>query len=301
MTTNAAMVTRFGGPDVLELVEIPDPVPGEGEILVDVEAVDTLLLETVVRSGLGQDYWPIRPPYIPGGGVAGRDQNGRRVAGYTNGYGGYADKAVLVSAVEVPDGVPLRTAAALLHDATTALALFEATKIGASDTVLVVGASGGLGVLEVQLARARGATVIAVARAVKLARLGELGADLLIDSDQADWPQVDVVLDNIGGALGASAVGAVKAGGRFSAHGAAGGGFTTVDRPDVTVTGIEAAQLSDADRLRHLTHALRLAEEGTLRPLIGQTFPLGEAAAAHAAMEARVVWGKTLLAGTLGG
>ncbi|GAB1823998.1 zinc-binding dehydrogenase [Herbidospora sp. RD11066] len=294
-------VTRFGGPDVLELVEIPDPVPGEGELLVDVEAADTLLLETVVRSGLGRDYWPVRPPYVPGGGVAGRDRDGRRVAGYTSGYGGYADRAVLVNAVEVPDGVPLPTAAALLHDATTALALFEATKIGPSDSVLVVGASGGLGVLEVQLARARGAKVIAMARGAKLDRLRDLGADALIDADRPEWPQVDVVLDNIGGTLGAAAVSAVVPGGRFSAHGAAGGWFTTVERPDVTATGIEAAQLSDADRVRHLVHALALAGEGVIAPLIGQTFPLDRAADAHAAMEARVVWGKTLLTGTLGG
>ncbi|WP_061295417.1 zinc-binding dehydrogenase [Herbidospora cretacea] len=298
MTTQAVRVSRFGGPDVLETVEIPDPVAGEGEILVDVEVSDTLLLETVVRWGLGQDYWPVRPPYVPGGGVAGRDQDGRRVAGYTGGYGGYggyAGKAVAVAAVEVPGGVSLRTAAALLHDATTALALFEATRIGPSDTVLVVGASGGLGALEVQLAKARGATVIAVARGVKLGRLGELGADVLVDSGRPEWPRADVVLDNVGGALGAAAVPLVNPGGRFSAHGAAGGGFTTVDRPDVTVTGIEVAQLPDPDRLRHLAHALELAAEGVLRPLVGQTFPLAEAAAAHAAMEARTVVGKTLL------
>ncbi|NAS26921.1 zinc-binding dehydrogenase [Herbidospora sp. NEAU-GS84] len=301
MTTHAVMVTRFGGPDVLELVETPDPAPGDGQTLVEVEASDTLLLETVVRSGLGRDFWPIRPPYVPGGGVAGWDPDGRRVAGYTNGYGGYASKAVATSVVEVPGGVSLQAAAALLHDATTALALFEAARIGPSDTVLVVGASGGLGVLEIQLARARGAKVIAVARAAKLARVEEFGADVLVDAADPEWPRADVVLDNVGGALGARAVPLVNPGGRFSAHGAAGGAFTTVDRPDVAATGIEVAQLSADDRVRHLTEALRLTAEGTLRPAVGQTFPLAEAASAHAAMEARLVFGKTLLTGTLGG
>ncbi len=78
-------------------------------------------------------------------------------------------------------------------------------------------------------------------------------------------------------------------------------GFTTVDRRDVAVTGIEVAQLSEPDRLRHLGHALELAAEGVLRPLVGQRFPLAEAAAAHAAMEARTVVGKTLLTGRLDG
>ncbi|WP_232319919.1 zinc-binding dehydrogenase [Herbidospora daliensis] len=301
MTTQVAMVTRFGGPDVLELVETADPVPGDGEALVDVEVSDTLLLETVVRSGLGRDFWPIRPPYVPGGGVAGTDPHGRRVAGYTDGYGGYASKAAAVSVVAIPDGVTTPDAAALLHDATTALALFEATGIGPSDTVLVVGASGGLGVLEIQLARARGATVIAVARAAKLPLLDGLGADLLVDAADPEWPRADVVLDNVGGALGARAVPLVEPGGRFSAHGAAGGAFTTVGRGDVTATGIEVAQLSKDDRVRHLTEALRLTAEGVLKPVIGQTFPLAGAAAAHAAMEGRAVVGKTLLTGTLGG
>lgn len=97
----AATVTEFGGPEVLHLVEQPDPVPGRGEVVVAVEVADTLWLETVVRSGVGQDYWPMRPPYVPGNGVAGRlasigpgvDDSwvGRRVVAHTGNEGGYAD------------------------------------------------------------------------------------------------------------------------------------------------------------------------------------------------------------------
>lgn len=60
-----ATVTKFGGPEVFQLVEQPDPVPGPGELVIDVEVADTLWLETAVRSGAGQDYWPMRPPYVP--------------------------------------------------------------------------------------------------------------------------------------------------------------------------------------------------------------------------------------------
>lgn len=220
----AATVSRFGGPEVFELVETPDPAPGPGEVLISVEVIDTLWLETMVRSGAGQDFWPMRPPYVPGNGVAGRivqvgagvDQSlrGRRVVAHTGGEGGYADRAVVAaeSAVAVPDEVDLTVAAALLHDGVTALALFDTTKVGPRDGVLVIGASGGLGVLCVRLARARAAKVVAVARGAKLERVARLGPDASIDSARPDWVEqaravfgehgADVVLDNVGGALG---------------------------------------------------------------------------------------------------
>src|ERR1700722_18999112 len=66
-----ATVTKFGGPDVFELVRQPDPAPSPGQVIIAVAVADTLWLETMVRSGAGQDYWPMRPPYVPGNGVAG--------------------------------------------------------------------------------------------------------------------------------------------------------------------------------------------------------------------------------------
>ena len=110
----------------------------------------------------------------------------------------------------MPDGLGLREAVALLHDGPTALALVEGTRIGPGDAVLVVGASGGLGIVSVQLARVHGARVVAVARDEhKLARIRELGADTVIDSETPDWVEqaraalggegADVILDNIGG------------------------------------------------------------------------------------------------------
>lgn len=318
----AATVVKFGGPEVFELVETPDPVPGAGEVLVGVEVIDTLWLETMVRSGAGQDVWPMRPPYVPGNGVAGRivetgagvdrELLGRRVVAHTGGEGGYADCAVVsVEAMAVvPDDIDLTVAAALLHDGVTALALFDVTKVGPGDGVLVVGASGGLGVLSVQLARARAGKVVAVARGAKLERVAQLGPDAVIDSARPDWAEqaravfgghgADVVLDNVGGVLGETAFTLTARGGRFSAHGTPSGRFADIDQRaaderGVAVTGIEAAQLSDRDRMRYVGQVLREAAGGVIAPVIGQTFPLGQAGAAHAAIEGRTAFGKTLI------
>jgi NADPH2:quinone reductase len=242
----------------------------------------------------------------------GQDLRGRRVVAYTSGVGGYADRAVVAAeaVVVVPDSVDLAVAAALLHDGATALALFDTTKIGSGDGVLVVGASGGLGVLCVQLARTRAGRVVAVARGGKLDRLGQLGPDALVDSARPDWIEqaravfgphgADVVLDNVGGPLGEAAFTLTARGGRFSAHGSPGGRFASVDRQaaserGISVTGIEAVQLGGPDRSNYIEQALRAAAAGDIAPVIGQTFPLEQAGAAHAAIEGRAVFGKTLI------
>lgn len=210
----------------------------------------------------------------------------------------------------MPDAVELTAAAAVLHDAPTALALFDVTNVGVDDTVLVIGASGGLGLLSVQLARARATRVVAVARSSKLGRVEELGPDVAIDSDQSDWVDraraalgprgADVVLDNIGGDVGEAGFLLAAEGGRFSGHGTPSGRFAEIDPAvaagrGVKVTGIESVQMSDAALKSYTDLALREVEAGTIAPVIGQTFRLDEAAAAHAAIEGRTVFGKTLL------
>ncbi|WP_346268259.1 zinc-binding dehydrogenase [Streptomyces sp. SCUT-3] len=109
-----------------------------------------------------------------------------------------------------------------------------------------------------------------------------------------------MVLDGVGGETGRAAFEVTASGGRFSAHGAPGGGFTAVDpdeaeRRGVTVTGIEQVQFAQPDARRLVERALAEAAAGRIRPLVGQTFPLERAAEAHAVMEARGAVGKTLL------
>ncbi len=171
--------TRFGGPEVLTGGTAPDPVPGPGQVVVKVAAADVLFFDAMVRYGLATEFVPVRPPYVPGNGVAGqvssagegvdRSWIGRRVVAHTGehgGSGGYAEQALvsLDALVAVPRELGLREAAALMHDGATALGLAESTGIHPADGVLVMGAGGGLGILLVQLAHAAGAHVIGAAR-----------------------------------------------------------------------------------------------------------------------------------------
>jgi NADPH2:quinone reductase len=276
-----AVVTRLGGPEVLETREIPAPVAQAGEVIINVVAADVLWVETRIRQGGFFDF-ESEPPYVPGNGVAGTigsvgvgvDNHwmNRVVVAHTNQRGGYAEQvAVPVEEISsVPEGVDLHAAAALLHDGPTAVALADAAKVGPGMRVLILGASGGLGILSVQLAKARGAHVVAVARdARKLPRVAELGADAVIDAEANDWiPQAratlegpaDVILDNIGGQLGEAAFELIADGGVFSAHGAPSGRFAAIDpavaqQRGVALRGIEHLQF-DPTELKRLTEQL---------------------------------------------
>ena len=140
----AIEVSRFGGPEVLELRALPDPAPGPGQVLVATAASDVLFVDTMIRSGRGADYFPIRPPYIPGNGVGGtitavgEGVEGGRVGetvvahtGGAGGQGGYSELAVadLEACAGIPDGVELLDATAVLHDGTTALRVMEVTGV----------------------------------------------------------------------------------------------------------------------------------------------------------------------------
>lgn len=316
----AAQVKEFGGPEVLVPVDLPDPVPGPGEVLVDVAHADTIFVETQIRAGWGRDHFPVTPPYIPGGGVSGTvtalgpgvpaQWLGRRVAAFVQ--GSYASRAVArIDAVTVvPDAVDLVTAAALVHDGVTAAGLLELTAVTSGDRVLILGASGGMGTLLVQLARVRGARVVALARgAEKLTLVRELGATAAVDISTPDWPArarralggaADVVLDGVGGESGTLAFPLTADGGRFSAHGAPTGGFAPVDAEDaarrgIELFGIEHVQfpVTEAHRLR--SYALEEAASGRMRAVVGKVFPLERAGEAHAAVEGRGLTGKVVL------
>ncbi|MFI1400100.1 zinc-binding dehydrogenase [Streptomyces sp. NPDC020681] len=330
-----AQVKEFGGPEALVTAEVPDPVAGPGSVVVDIAAIDTIFVETQIRAGAFSEHFPARTPYVPGGGIAGTVRavgdgvdaawTGRRVITSLGFGGGYAEQAVAPAAklVPVPDGLPLEVAAALVHDGVTAGALLESTGLGAGDQVLILGASGGMGTLLVQLAKAAGAKVVGVARGERKASLvRELGADAVVDAAAGtavgtagdvsgdDWTVrvrtalgpagADVVLDGVGGEVGLAAFPLTADGGRFSAHGAPTGGFAPVDPSDaarrgIKLLGIADVQLSDEEYVRLAARALEVAASGSLRPVIGATFPLERAAEAHRAIEGRELVGKVLL------
>ncbi|BDT86000.1 zinc-binding dehydrogenase [Nocardia cyriacigeorgica] len=330
----AVYATTFGGPEVLEVREVPDPVPGAGEVLVDVAAADVMFLDTKLRSGWGTDYFPVEPPYVPGGAVAGvvaavgpevdPSWIGRRVATQTvrSGIGGglpiggYAEKSLARAdtLTPVPDDVTLEQSVALTHDGKTALAVFDRAAIESGEWVLITAASGGLGTLLTQLARNAGAKVIAAARGQAKLELAErLGAAVLINYSEPGWVDqvraatggsgVHVVLDGAGGEPGGAAAEALADGGRFLGYGSAAGDFAGVDtesarRRSITVLGLFDITSEATDWSALAERSLREVAAGRLEVVIGQTFPLEAANSAHAAIGSRSAIGRTLLSNT---
>jgi NADPH:quinone reductase len=315
----AVEVTRFGGPEVLALRELPDPVAGPGQLVVDVAAVDVLFIDAKLRSGWGEGWFSVEPPYVPGNGVAGVVRSvganvdeawvGRRVLAHTgknNGMspvGGYAEQAVVaVSDVEpVPDQLGLPEALTLLHDGPTIVFVLSSANVRPGERVLINAASGGLGTLLVPMLKAAGAEVVGAARGVrKLDFIREWGADEVVDYSMPDWTdrvgEVDVVFDGTGGDIGSAAYTLLRSGGRFLAYGSSAGEFPKTEpaREGVTVVGI-LEMGEGVDKRAALTEMLAKAAAGTITPLVGQTFPLDQARAAHEAIEARQTVGKTLL------
>jgi NADPH:quinone reductase len=308
-------------PDVLRPVTLPDPEPGTGQVRVAVEVAATTFIDTLIRAGS-----PIGPPasfpVVLGNGVGGVVDRvgadvptgwvGSRVVTTTGGAGGYASLALarLEDLHRVPDGLGLLEATALLADGRTAVGLHQAAGLRAAETVVVTAAAGGVGSILVQLAKTSGARVIGLAGSTtKLDRAHALGADATVNYRDGAWQRrlraaapdgVDVVFDGVGAATTTTLFPLVRPGGRYLAHGAAGGRWGEIDETAAAEGGVTLIPLSaigpTPEHMFALTeHALDLAARGSLRPTIGQTFALEDAATAHAAIEARTAVGKTLL------
>jgi NADPH2:quinone reductase len=333
-------VREFGPPEVLTPVSRPAPTAGPGQVVIATTAADVLHIDTVIRSGRAAQWFDVRPPYVPGNGVAGTIASagpgvdpgllGQRVVAHTGeagGSGGYAEQALVPVArvVPVPDEVSLADAVAVLNDGATALGLMAGTGVRPGEWVLILGAAGGLGLLLTQLARAAGGHVVAALRVAgpqltgpptgplgqeKAARVRDAGAEAVADYADPGWAaQVTaatggsgpaVVFDGVGGSLGVAAFAITARGGRFSGHGAASGGFAPVDRDDaarrgITVQGIEQVQFPAGVHEKLTGQALAEVAAGRMRPVIGQSYPLGRAADAHRGLEGRSAIGKTLL------
>jgi NADPH2:quinone reductase len=312
---------EYGPPDVLHLVEVPDPRPGPGQVVVGVAECGVTFIETQMRAGRSPRPGGMPdPPVVLCNGVEGEvvavgvdvdaSQLGRHVVTATGGFGGYADRVVvgLDDLIAIPDGLAVGEAVALLADGRTALGLVRAAAIGRDDRVLVTAAAGGVGSLLVQLSRTNGAhhVVAAASTAQKLSLARTLGADVTVDYTKREWVDdlseatggIDVVFDGVGGQLGLDALSLVEPQGRYVRYGAASGTMTDVDSvavPGVTVIPGYAIVRSPDDNRALVEQALAEAAAGRLRVVIGQTFPLSQAAHAHAAIEARATVGKTVL------
>jgi NADPH:quinone reductase len=325
----AVVVREFGGPEVLRIEELPDPVPGPGQLLVRVAAAGIQHVETQTRAGTLQGVSPAAPkelPWIPGREVVGEVAStgdgvdptwlGRRVSGTTVDSGGYAELALVDVSVanQLPDTLDDAEAVSLLGTGRTALGIVKLAEIGAGDTVLIESAAGAVGVLSIQLARAAGAQrIIGLARgAAKLELVRRFGADHAVDYAKADWPEqvrtvapegVSVVLDANGGEVGAQAFELLAEGGRFLVFGLSSGTMTKLDPAHVAERGIRQLSYlgpptgtrSPEAQQRQIREVLAAVTAGRLQTYVGGHYALDKAADAHAAVEARTTVGKIVL------
>ena len=313
----AVVLKQFGPAENLTMTEVPDPRPGPGQVLIDVEIANITFIETQLRSGWAP-YPGMAPqlPVIPGNGVGGVITGtgtgtgagagagagaGQRVVSSTGGSGGYAEKVVVDASwpVPVPDGLGMAEAVALLADGRTALALLRAAAVKEGEIVLVEAAAGGVGSLLVQLARNAGANVIAAAGGPRKAAIAkELGASQAVDYTDPGWADdldADVVFDGVGGEIAQQAVSVLHGTGRMCMYGAASGSFARIDAAATGIELIRGVLVTPEDAHELTGQALAEAAAGRIRPVIGQRFPLDGAAAAHRAIERRETIGKTLL------
>jgi NADPH2:quinone reductase len=321
----AVQFSRFGGPEVLEVVDLPAPVPQAGEVLVRVRAAGINFFEVLMRA----DRYAVTPqlPMFPGVEVAGVVEAvgqgvdallGTRVAvplfASQRPYGGYAEQVVISAdlAVPLPDDVSFEEATALMVQGLTALHLLRQSP-PAGRTVLVPAAAGGVGSLLVQLAKAKGAgkVIAAAGGAGKIELALSLGADVAIDYTNPDLTArvreltggqgADIIYDTVGGALTALSLQALAPGGElvFAALGRYGlepSDLEAMIGRNQSRRGFALLPLLPQEVLRaSLSELFQLAATRRLRVAIGGRFPLDQAGEAHRLLDERRSTGKVVL------
>jgi NADPH2:quinone reductase len=314
----AIQINRFGGPEVLELVELPDPTAAEGFDVVDVTTAGVNYADThqTDNSYLSQTTLPV----VPGSEIAGLTSDGRRVASLV-GTGGYAEKALAPRGLtfDIPDGVSDGQAVALLVQGLTAWHLLRTSaRLQPGESVVVHAAAGGVGSLAVQLAKAFGAgrVIGAASSADKRALVESLGADATVDSDAPDMnaalreanggQKVDVVLEMVGGATFDGSLRALAPFGRLAVFGMASRTPPTPIPPASLMVGSKAVIgfwlvdcMRDLSMLSEpMAELFDMTAAGTLTPIVGPAYPLGDARRAHEDMRARATTGKVVLDAT---
>lgn len=306
----------FGDPDVIRFVELPDPVAGPGEVVVDVAAAGVNRADLLQRQGR---YPP--PPGasdVPGLECSGvvRDV-GEGVAGFTPGDevcallagGGYATRVAVpaVQCLPVPRGVDLVTAAALPEAACTVWSNVVTTgRLATGETLLVHGGASGIGTFAIQLGKALGARVVVTASARKLDRCREFGADAAYDYATDEWTreQADVVLDIVGAKYLTANVGVLRPNGRLVVIGLQGGVKSELDlgallakRGTLAATSLRARPVEEKGAIVAdvRTYVWPLVEGAVVRPVVDRVLPLAEAAEAQRVMAAGEHVGKILL------
>ncbi|GGQ73885.1 MULTISPECIES: NAD(P)H-quinone oxidoreductase [Streptomyces] len=322
---HAITIPEPGGPEALVWDEVPDPVPGEGEVLVEVVAGAVNRADILQRQGF---YDP--PPgasRYPGLECSGRIAAvGPGVSGWAVGDevcallsgGGYAEKVAVPAGqlLPVPEGVELRQAAALPEVTSTVWSnVFMIAHLRPGETLLVHGGSSGIGTMAIQLAKAVGARVAVTAGTKeKLEQCAELGADILINYREQDFVAelkqatdgagADVILDNMGAKYLDRNVQALAVNGRLAIIGMQGGikaelniGALLGKRAAISATSLRARPLEEKAAIVAAVreHVWPLLAAGRVRPVVDREVPMSEAAEAHRHVEASGHIGKVLL------
>jgi NADPH2:quinone reductase len=324
---HAIRLHEFGPAGNLRLEEVDDPVAGEGQVRIAVEAAGVHLIDTTIRRGQAGGPFPLPDlPMTPGREVAGVVDRvgdhvdpswlgGRVVAHLGMASGGYAELAVapVASLHALPDGLAADVAVACIGTGRTALAVLDVAQLTADDVVLIPAAAGGLGSLFVQAALIAGAVSVGLAGgAEKAASVHEAGADHAVDYLQPDWTaqletaledrRATVVLDGVGGEIGHALMKRLAPAGRVVLVGWSSGTATAITTQDIVGGGLTVSAavgprlLNRPGGLREFeTRALAEAAAERLVPAVHDRFPLRDAAAAHLALESRATRGKVVL------
>jgi NADPH:quinone reductase len=310
----AVQIEEFGGPGVLQVVDLPKPEPGDGQVLIEVSRAGMNFADTHQRENSYLARYEV--PMVLGGEVAGTTPDGRRVVALVP-QGGYAEYAVAHESTvfPIPDGVDDGAALALLIQGLTAWHLFRtSSKVAQGESVVVVSGAGGVGNLALQLAKPFGAgrVITTASTEEKRAHTLELGADAAVDPAEEDLKgalveanegrPVDVVLEMSGGRVFDACAEALAPFGRIVAYGIAGREQNTLEtgrlmRKSRAVIGFWLMHcLGRRDMMEEpLDDLFGRAARGELVPQMGTTYALSDVREAHEDMQGRRTSGKLLL------
>ena len=290
---------KYGGPEELRLVEVPDPSPGPGELLIEVRAASVIPGDWKLRKGLLTGMFPVNLPKIPGRDGAGIVRaTGAGVAGISPGErvcftcqhvepGSYAQLVCRPrhEAVKLPDNLDFAAGAALMHAGVCAyIAVVDTAGVKRGDRVLVHGAAGAIGGMAVQICKHLGAAVAATCRGRNADHVASLGADRVVAYDEEDFAAAvsgqDVVIDLVGGDTHARSYGVLRPGGVMVWLIAA----PFEDRS--AEHGVDLRQAMIVDDAATLAAVVDLAAKKHIRPLVSRVLPLDRASEAHRILEA---------------
>lgn len=303
-TMSAIQVNQYGGPEVMMLDRVVNPVPKAGEVTVQIHYATVMPIDYKIRNGWLQQVYPKTFPYVPGFYAAGVIHSvgssvtqwipGDRVFGAVN--GGYAEYATaeVNRLFPLPDSLSFEQAATILGGADSAWkALFTEGELEARQTVLIHAAAGGVGQFAIQLAKWKGAMVIGTASARNLDFIKSLGADVVIDYETSRFEEiardVDLVVDTVGRDTEDRSWSVLKRGGRL---------VSLVQPPNqnqAELHGIKAMFNSKFPTPEDLVLIVELVANRTIKPAIDRIYPLSEAAQALTRSENRHGRGRILL------